>query len=59
MCKCEMIKDLLPLYEEDLVSEQTKQEIEEHLKVALIVRQYMNPHFQRLRFQSMNKRKKG
>ncbi|MBS3201631.1 zf-HC2 domain-containing protein [Turicibacter bilis] len=32
MCKCEMIKDLLPLYEEDLVSEQTKKEIEEHLK---------------------------
>ena len=29
---CSMIEDLLPLYVENLVSEDTKKEIEEHIK---------------------------
>ena len=29
--KCEIVQDLLPLYAEDLVSQETKGEIENHL----------------------------
>ena len=34
MNKCEIIKDLLPLYEENLLSEESKTFVEDHLKTC-------------------------
>ena len=59
MCKCEMIKDLLPLYEEDLVSEQTKQEIEEHLKSCANCSSIYDPPLPKIEVPINEQEKKG
>ncbi len=59
MCKCEMIKDLLPLYEEDLVSEQTKQEIEEHLKSCANCSSIYEPPLPKIEVPINEQEKKG
>lgn len=59
MYKCEMIKDLLPLYEEDLVSEQTKQEIEEHLKSCANCSSIYEPPLPKIEVPINEQEKKG
>lgn len=48
MLKCEIVRDLLPLYEDGICSEESKREIEEHLKKCEACREELKTYSQQI-----------
>ena len=52
---CYIVSDLLPLYQEDIVSEQTKKDIDKHVNECIECKKMMDAMKKELDIQTVNK----